>query len=307
MKVSNSDLIYKAITFYVEEDPMKLNDLLKQMTLKVDFSKVVSQLKRTAYLPLIIDWLKSVQTQNNQSVNDALNQVYLEMEDYEALRNSILTYDSIDAISLAKQIEGSNHPEFRRISSLIYRKNRKYKESIELSINDHHYRDAIETAQESKNAEIVEQLLFYFAEKGNKEFFTVMTYTCYELIPTDIVLEISWRYGMTDNSMPFMIQLMRDLANRVEQVQKKHEEREKKEEEKQERDAKRPLDLGGLIGGNSFTPMNPLINPGIPALMNQAFQPNQGLSFGGSTQTSFMNQTTNNSMGGMNPNFPPFR
>ena len=307
MKVSNSDLIYKAISFYIEEEPMKLNDLLKQMTLKVDFSKVVAQVKRTGYLPLIIEWLKSVQNQNNQSVNDALNQVYLEMEDYEALRNSILTYDSIDAIGLAKQIEGSNHPEFRRISSLIYRKNKKFKESIELSINDHHYRDAIETAQESKNTEIVEQLLFFFAEHGNKEFFTVMTYTCYELISADVVLEVSWRYGMTDNAMPFMIQLMRDLSTRVEQVQKKHEEREKKEEEKQERDARRPLDLGGIIGGNGFTPMNPLLNPGVPMLMNNSFQPNQGMGFGGPNQTGFMNQPHNPSMGGMGQNFPPFR
>ena len=134
-----------------------------------------------------------------------------------------------------------------------------------------------------------------------------MTYTCYELISADVVLEVSWRYGMTDNAMPFMIQLMRDLSTRVEQVQKKHEEREKKEEEKQERDARRPLDLGGIIGGNGFTPMNPLLNPGVPMLMNNSFQPNQGMGFGGPNQTGFMNQPHNPSMGGMGQNFPPFR
>ena len=60
-----------------------------------------------------------------------------------------MNYDSFDAIALAKKIEGSTHPEFRRISSLIFRKNKMYKKSIDLSITDRHYRDAIETAQES--------------------------------------------------------------------------------------------------------------------------------------------------------------
>lgn len=52
------------------------------------------------------------------------------MEDYESLRKSITNYDSYDAIALAKKIEGSTHPEFRRISSLIFRKNKMYKKSI---------------------------------------------------------------------------------------------------------------------------------------------------------------------------------
>ncbi len=60
-----------------------------------------------------------------------------------------MNYDSFDAIGLAKKIQGSDHPEFRRISSLIYRKNKMFKKSIEISITDRHYRDAIETAQES--------------------------------------------------------------------------------------------------------------------------------------------------------------
>ena len=68
------------------------------------------------------------------------------MEDYESLRKSIMNYDSFNAIDLAKKIEGSDHPEFRRISSLIFRKNKVYEKSIGISIQDHHFRDAIETA-----------------------------------------------------------------------------------------------------------------------------------------------------------------
>lgn len=115
----------------------------------MDYSKVCKLVKQTGHMPLIVEWLKSVQNTNNSAVNDSLNELYLEIEDYEALRNSILNYDSFDAIALAQKIEGSDNPEFRRISALIFRKNKMYKKSIEILITDRHYRDAIETGQES--------------------------------------------------------------------------------------------------------------------------------------------------------------
>jgi len=83
-KVSNHDLLYKAIGFYLEEEPAKLNDLLKCITLKVDLSKVVQQIRNCGYLGIITEWLQSVQSQNNQAVNDALNFLYLEIEDFDA-------------------------------------------------------------------------------------------------------------------------------------------------------------------------------------------------------------------------------
>lgn len=60
LKVNNSDLIYRSINFYIEEEPMRLNELLRQMTLKLDFGKVCSVVKKSGYLALIVDWLKSV-------------------------------------------------------------------------------------------------------------------------------------------------------------------------------------------------------------------------------------------------------
>lgn len=129
-----------------------------------------------------------------------------------------MNYDSFDALALAGKIEGSDNPEFRRISALIFRKNKMYKKSIEILITDHHYRDAIETGQESQNKDIVKKLLFFFASNGLKEFFTVTTYTCYELLHADEVMELAWRYDLMNYAMPFMIQLTRELSSRVEHV-----------------------------------------------------------------------------------------
>jgi clathrin heavy chain len=66
--------------------------------------------------------------------------LYLEIGDFEALRESIAQYQSIDYNSLAKNIEGHDNPEFRRISSLIYRRNKKFEKSIEISKADKQYR-----------------------------------------------------------------------------------------------------------------------------------------------------------------------
>lgn len=63
------------------------------------------------------------------------------------------------------------------------------------------------------------------------------------------MLELAWRYGMSDFAFPFFIQMVRDLTHKVEKVEKKHEEREKKDEQKAEQDAFRPLNtMGGMDG-----------------------------------------------------------
>lgn len=68
---------------------MHINGLLKSLTSKLDLTKVVQVMKRTGYLPLILPFMKSVQAQNNQAINEAINAIYLENEDAESLRKSI--------------------------------------------------------------------------------------------------------------------------------------------------------------------------------------------------------------------------
>jgi clathrin heavy chain len=97
-------------------------------------------MRKTAYLPLIAPFLKSVQSANNQAVNEALNQIHLQNEDYEELRRSVTQYENFDPINLAKETEGHEIVEFRRISAYLYRKIGKYAESIVLSKQDEMYR-----------------------------------------------------------------------------------------------------------------------------------------------------------------------
>lgn len=73
-------------------------------------------------------------------------------------------------------------------------------------MKDKMYRDCIDTALEGKDAKLVESLLRFFVTNGEKEFFTACLYTCYEFIPSDVVLELSWRFGLMDFAMPFFVQ-----------------------------------------------------------------------------------------------------
>ncbi len=129
------------------------------MTQKLDFSKTCKIIKSSKCLPLVIDWLRSIQPANIQSVNDELNELYLKSKDYESLRKSVSQYDQFDAIKLAETIESSESPEFRRISAIIFRKNKNYKKSIKLLIQDRFYLDAIETGMESNSKELCKNLL----------------------------------------------------------------------------------------------------------------------------------------------------
>lgn len=241
--VANHDLWYKAMLFYLEEEPMLLNDLLKLLAQKIDLTRTVSTMKKTGHIALITSFLESVQNQNVSAVNEALNEIYLENEDFEKLRQSIKEFDSFESVDLAAGLENHELLECRRIASLLYRKNKKYQKSIDLSKKDELYKDAMETVAESRDPALAEDLLRHIMTMQDKELVAAMLYNCYELIKPDVALEIGWRSGLQEYVMPYFIQFVRDLSTRVDTVQKSTDDIKKKEESKAEEEANRPLDM----------------------------------------------------------------
>merc|ERR1712137_909716 len=104
-KVSNMELYYRAIQFYLDEQPMQINSLLNTIAPKVDHARVVQQVKKSGHLSLVLPYLKSVQQHNVAAVNDAVNELYVEAEQYEELRQSIEDFDNFDQIALAQSME----------------------------------------------------------------------------------------------------------------------------------------------------------------------------------------------------------
>jgi clathrin heavy chain len=211
--------------------------------------------KNTGYIALIEDFLKSMQGQNIAAVNEALNSLYLERQDYKSLENSIKAYDSFESGELAHQLENHTLIDCRRISALLYRKNQKYKKSIQVSIKDEMFKDAMETVAESKDTQLAEDLMRAINDKNDRELFGAMLYTCYELIKPDVAMEIAWRNNMMEFVMPYMIQFMRDLSSRVDNVHKITESNKKKEEKKEQENRERPIDVA--IAESMFAPTFP--------------------------------------------------
>jgi clathrin heavy chain len=160
-KATNVEIYYRALGFYLEEQPTLLTDLLQALTPRIDVNRVVRMFVKSDNIPLIKPFLLSVQSQNKREVNNALNDLLIEEEDYKTLRDSVNNYDNYDPVDLAQRLEKHDLVFFRQIAADIYRKNKRWEKSIALSKQDKLFKDAIETSAMSGKPEIIEELLRY--------------------------------------------------------------------------------------------------------------------------------------------------
>jgi len=233
-RVGNTEIYYRAIDFYLKEHPLLLNDLLVDLSMKLDHSRVVAVIRAAGHLPLIQKYLLHVQRENLIAVNEAVNNLFLQEEDYRSLRTSIDSYDHFDQIALAQRVESHELLEFRRISAYLYQLNKRFEKSVELSKRDALWTDAMETAAESQDQDLAEALLRYFVDQKLRECYAACLYACYELIHPDVVLELSWRCNLMNFAMPYMVQSLRDYDDKLNNLTVKVEEQARKvaEEEK---------------------------------------------------------------------------
>jgi clathrin heavy chain len=286
-KVSNMEIYYRAISFYLDEQPMLVCSLLNTITPKVDHARVVQQIRKAGHLPLVLPYLKQVQPLNIAVVNEGINDLYVEGEQHEDLRHSIEDFDNFDQVALAQRLEKHEIVEMRRIAALIYKKNKRFKQSIELSKTDRMFKDAMETARDSAHQETAENLLRYFIESGSSECFCACLYTCYDLIRPDVALELAWRNNMTDFAMPYLIQTIREYTGRIDSLTKKTEQKEEAEEKQKS-------------ASNDYVPdyMMPAMMPGgLPGMGNLAIM-------GPTPAMQPQMQPTMQMGGGMGPSMP---
>ncbi|XP_013785578.1 clathrin heavy chain 1-like [Limulus polyphemus] len=224
-KVANIELYYKAIQFYLDYKPMLLNDVLLVLSARMDHTRAVNFFTKVNHLPLVKPYLRSVQNLNNKAINEALNGLLIEEEDFQGLRTSIDAFDNFDNIALAQHLEKHELIEFRRIAAYLYKGNNRWKQSVELCKRDRLFKDAMEYAAESKMADIAEELLAWFLEEKNYECFSACLFHCYYLLHPDVILELCWRHGIMDFAMPYMIQVMREYTTKVDKLDERESER----------------------------------------------------------------------------------
>ena len=79
---------------------------------------------------------------------------------------------------------------------------------------------------------------------GSRECYVGMLYACYDLIPAHVVMEISWRHGLTDFTMPFLINYMAQQASIITTLKQDNDERKEREKSQVQEENNAPI-LGG--------------------------------------------------------------
>ncbi|KAK6156114.1 hypothetical protein DH2020_010362 [Rehmannia glutinosa] len=258
VKVANVELYYKAVHFYLQEHPDLINDVLNVLALRVDHTRVVDIMRKAGHLRLVKPYMVAVQSNNVSAVNEALNEIYIEEEDYDRLHESIDLHDNFDQIGLAQKIEKHELLEMRRVAAYIYKKAGRWKQSIALSKKDNLYKDAMETASQSGDRELAEELLVYFIEQGKKECFASCLFVCYDLIRPDVALELAWMNNMIDFAFPYLLQFIREYTGKVDELIKDKIEamKEEKAKENEEKDV--------IKQQNMYAQLLPLALPAPP-------------------------------------------
>ncbi|TNY19085.1 hypothetical protein DMC30DRAFT_401377 [Rhodotorula diobovata] len=223
VKVANIEIYYKALNFYLEQQPMLLNDLLTVLAPRIDHTRVVKMFQKADELPQIKHYLLAVQKHNLPAVNEAYNELLIEEEDHQSLRDSVDANDAFDSADLAARLEKHELLEFRRLAAHLYAKNSKWDRSIQLSKEDKLYKDAIATAAVSGSVDVAEELLRYFSDIGSRETFVATLFTAFDLIRPDVAEELSWRHAFADVAMPYKLQVARLQADKVAALSKQLE------------------------------------------------------------------------------------
>eukprot|EP00181_Compsopogon_caeruleus_P004586 CAMPEP_0184684602 /NCGR_PEP_ID=MMETSP0312-20130426/15903_1 /TAXON_ID=31354 /ORGANISM="Compsopogon coeruleus, Strain SAG 36.94" /LENGTH=1737 /DNA_ID=CAMNT_0027137941 /DNA_START=95 /DNA_END=5308 /DNA_ORIENTATION=+ len=238
-KAGNLEVMYKAIQFYVDEQPELLSDLLLVLAPKCESTRVISILQRAyqdefgplGLLPLAKGYLHKVQEANVPEVNSAVNEVYLAEENIDALKESIESFDNFDQFDFARILATHERIELRRIGIELYRKNGKYEHAIEAAKKEKLWRDCVESAASSKDSELAESLAEYFLKNKLREGFTATLFNCFEFFKPDVALELAWLYEVMDFTMPFMIQTLKEVGQRLIGLEQESKDRREAEEE----------------------------------------------------------------------------
>lgn len=223
LKTRNQTVYYRAIKFYLDEHPLLINDVLIAISPRIDHSRVIQEITKSKNIPLCKPYLVSALNLNNSDVSQAYHSLLIEENDYEGLKRAIDQHGNFDVLCLAQKLSTHKMMEFRRIASHLYKKTKRFRNSIELSKQDLQYKDAMICAAESNDASIVEDLLDFFCEHDLKDCFAAILYNCYSLLKPDVVMEIAWRKNWADAALPYTIQTFRDFSLKLDALSLKLE------------------------------------------------------------------------------------
>lgn len=252
VKVANLELYYKAINFYLNENPSLLNDLLSALAPKLDLPRVIRMFVKSDNVPLVKTFIISVLDKNNSVVNSAYHDLLIEEQDHKSLKSSIENenHNRFNKLDLAERLENHEVIFFRKISAVLYTKEKKYTKAISILKNDKLWAELIKTVAVSKSKKIAHDTLDYFVETGNHECFVALLYVAYDLIDYDYVQELSWLHNLGNFIKPYEVSIISENQNKLNAVYADLVKRQNAEKQDEEQPTSQPLMItnGSLTG-----------------------------------------------------------
>lgn len=206
VRAANSDMHYRAISFYLDEQPALLSDLLKTLEGKLDHVRTISLLSKTGHLFFAKSYLQSVQVNNLAAVNETLNEIYATEEDFEQLQESVDAYDNFDALALAVKLQDHSMLEMRRVASSIFQRRSRWRQALDLCRKDRLFVDAMEAVERAGDAGLAGSLVRFFVEdEGCPDCFAALLLVCPDLMNFQDVMELGWINDISEYATPFII------------------------------------------------------------------------------------------------------
>lgn len=121
VNVTDSDLYYKAVQYYMNDNLLLLNDLLLLIASQIKHTRLINIVRDAGKLEQIKSYLCSVQGFNDKSINEAINELLIIEENHQGLNVSIENHDNFNSTLLAEELENNKFTEFRQIAARLYK------------------------------------------------------------------------------------------------------------------------------------------------------------------------------------------
>jgi len=231
--VSSLDVLYRSVQFYAAQHTELIVDLLLVVAPKAESSRVVSVLRSApiardeslfgpslGLLPSCVSYLHKVVSilgddETPPEVAQALIDVYYAEEALPHLSELVKSLHNFDQLSLAARLQTHKYIAFRQLAIELYLRNGQHERALDLAKQDSLWRDAVKVAADSNDTELCEQLAEWFLQRKMREAFTALLYAAYPFMYPDVGVELAWNSGCLDLAMPFLVQTMSEVGQRL--------------------------------------------------------------------------------------------
>ena len=303
-KVPRIDMIYKAESYYLNEQPEKVNEMLIAVAHRCDHSVVISLARKEKDLNAIREYLLYCLDLNNDAVNEACIDMFIDDGDHKSLKSLIEKNSNFNKTALAARLKVHEEAEFRKIAAHLYSSCDDYKSAIELCMNEGFDDDAMVICKKSKDEEKVSELLNYFIENDKKEAFGQCLIVCFEFVAAEVALELGYTNKLMDQTVPFLCKKMKEQNDRIKKLEQAEKDRKEAKKEPQMVQQDTPFGMLALPAAPGMMQMNQpmgMMNQPMGGMMNE---PMGGMGMMNQPMGGMMNNDPMAGMGMMNQPLP---